>query len=64
MIKNFNKKYINFSIVNDSDISYEMRYNQTPQAARFFVCEMMGRFNKRLISGKYYMNKFRKLKTG
>ena len=51
-------------MINYSDISFEMRYNQTLQAAGFFVCEMMGRFNKRLISGKYYMNKFRKLKTG
>ena len=51
-------------MINYSDISFEMRYNQNLQAVGFFVCEMMGRFNKRLISGKYYMNKFRKLKTG
>jgi len=24
-------------MINHSDISYEMRYNQAPQAARFFV---------------------------
>ena len=41
-----------------------MRINQTPKAAGFFICEMMSRFNKSLNSGKYYMNKFRKLKTG
>ena len=51
-------------MINHSDISYKMWYNQTPQAAGFFVWVMMGRFNKSLNSGKYYMNKFRKLKTG
>ena len=51
-------------MINHNDISYEMRYNQTPQADGFFVCEMIVRFNKKPISGKYYMNKFRKLKTG
>ena len=44
MIKSINRYLVKYSMINHNDISYEMRYNQTPQADGFFVCGMMGRF--------------------